>query len=70
MGLQVFYPEDIRNALAAAEQATNQAAEFGGRNEDYLAGYSAALMTIALAFGVADCRKAIPAPNRLPELEF
>ena len=54
MGLEVYYPDDIRNALLAVEHATDEAAEFGGRNEDYLAGYRAALKTIALAFGVAD----------------
>lgn len=52
MGLEVYYPADIRNALLAAEQATDSAAKFGGRNSDYLAGYRAALKTIAIAFGL------------------
>lgn len=52
MGLEVYYPDDIRNAILAAEQATNAAAEAGEVSDDYLAGYRAALMTIALAFGL------------------
>ena len=57
MGLEVYYPTDIRNALLAAEQAANATATATGDTDDpfaagYLAGYRAALTTLALAFGL------------------
>ena len=64
MGLEVYYPTDIRNALLAAEQASStalmaangQAPLRVGQNnefaEGYREGYRAALTTIALAFGL------------------
>lgn len=60
MGLEVYYPQDIRNALLAAEQANNAAMmAVGGEDaadsafvQGYGAGYRAALVTIALAFGL------------------
>ncbi|UCC63075.1 MAG: hypothetical protein JSV36_20420 [Anaerolineae bacterium] len=57
MALEVYYPQDIRNALLAAEQASNAAFLATGRENDqfaegYQAGYRAALATIALAFGL------------------
>lgn len=63
MGLEVYYPQDIRNALLAAEQASNAAMmALGGEDaadpaqlaftRGYGAGYRAALVTIALAFGL------------------
>ena len=57
MGLQVYYPTDIRNALLAAEQAANATARAAGVQDDpfsagFLTGYRAALATLALAFGL------------------
>ena len=58
MGLEVYYPRDVRNALLAAEQASNaalMAAACDNENEfarGYESGYRAALATIALAFGL------------------
>ena len=57
MGLEVFYPQDIRNALLAAEQASTVAllTADGGKSEfarGYQKGYRTALTTIALAFGL------------------
>jgi hypothetical protein len=63
MGLEVYYPQDIRNALLAAEQSNNAAMMALGGEDDadsaqsaftrgYGAGYRAALVTIALAFGL------------------
>jgi hypothetical protein len=57
MGLNVYYPQDIRNALLAAEQAVNATADAAGDQDDpftagFLAGYRAALATVALAFGL------------------
>lgn len=63
MGLEVYYPQDIRNALLAAEQSNNAAMmALGGEDaadsaqsaftQGYGAGYRAALVTIALAFGL------------------
>lgn len=49
MGLEVFYKQDIRNAIHAAEQATTAALDSDG---EYQRGYLAALTTIALAFGL------------------
>lgn len=57
MGLEVYYPQDIRNALLAAEQASG-AAWRAANGEDkefaqgYREGYRDALATIALAFGL------------------
>lgn len=58
MGLEVYYPADIRNALLAAEQASGAALMAAGQENDALVqifqeGYRAALTTIALAFGLA-----------------
>jgi hypothetical protein len=58
MGLEVYYPADICNALLAAEQAVNATALATGNQDDpftsgYLTGYRAALTTLALAFGLA-----------------
>ena len=66
MGLEVYYPTDVRNALLAAEQAVNamaDAAAVGMGQDDvdcsqsaftagFLTGYRAALTTLALAFGL------------------
>jgi hypothetical protein len=57
MGLQVYYPADICNALLAAEQAVNATALATGSQDDpftsgFLTGYRAALTTLALAFGL------------------
>ena len=57
MALEVYYPQDIRNALLAAEQASD-AALMATRSKDdrfaqgYQEGYRAALTTVALAFGL------------------
>jgi hypothetical protein len=57
MALEVYYPQDIRNALLAAEQASG-AAWRAANGEDkefaqgYREGYRDALATIALAFGL------------------
>ena len=58
MGLEVYYPTDIRNALLAAEQAVNETAHATSSLDDpvaasFLAGYRAALTTLAIAFGLA-----------------
>jgi len=57
MGLEVYYPQDIRNALLAAEQANAKAlCAAGGEDNEfargYKEGYGAALVTLALAFGL------------------
>lgn len=65
MGLEVYYPTDIRNALLAAEQAANATAKAvrpahdgaTGNQDDpfsagFLTGYRAALTTLAVAFGL------------------
>lgn len=57
MGLEVYYPSDILNALLAAEQASGAALRAASRENDefaqgYQEGYRAALATIALAFGL------------------
>lgn len=53
----IYYSQDIRKALLAADQATGSALQvvIGEGNrfvEGYKAGYLAALTTIALAFGL------------------
>jgi len=53
MGLEVYYPKDLRNALLAAEQAMNATLPVTGDDgAEYARGYRAALLTIALAFGL------------------
>jgi hypothetical protein len=56
MGLEVYYTQDIRNALLAAEQASNAAMIAAGGDDKFTqgfqTGYRAALATIALAFGL------------------
>jgi len=56
MGLDVYYPADVRNALLAAEQSTTAAIAAADGDDAYSAGYQAgyraALITIALAFGL------------------
>ncbi len=65
MGLGIWFTEDIRNALLAANEASAATAQVaflaeGIAGEDYLValqayqeGYMAALSTIALAFGLS-----------------
>ena len=65
MGLEVYYPQDIWNALLAAKQANGAALQVS-RDEDnefaegYKTGYRTALTTMALAFGLIK-------PNRWKE---
>ena len=60
MGLDIFFAEDIRNALQAADEASTSTARVcaavGGDQvtlRAYLEGYRAALTTVALAFGLS-----------------
>jgi len=68
MGLDIWFSEDIRNALLAANEASAATAatiaEIGAGSPDsteslaaslraYREGYKAALTTVALAFGIA-----------------
>jgi len=58
MALDIYFSEDIRNALLAADEASSstvRACALGGNPwalQFYLEGYRAALDTIALAFGI------------------
>lgn len=59
MGLDIFFIEDIRNALLAVHEASLATARVcAAEGEDpvvlraYLEGYRAALVTVALAFGL------------------
>ena len=59
MGLEVYYSQDIRNALLAAEQASVTALRAAGDEDNefakgYKEGYQAALVTMALAFGLVE----------------
>lgn len=56
-GLTVYYPENISNAIRAAEHSANDTAKALGNVDDpftaaYLAGHQAALLALALAFGL------------------
>ena len=60
MGLDIFFSEDVRNALVAADEASSSTARVcaavGGDPvtlRAYLEGYRAALTTVALAFGLS-----------------
>ena len=59
MGLDIFFAEDIRNALLAANEASGATAFVGARVggnvkllRAYREGHKAALVTVALAFGL------------------
>jgi hypothetical protein len=55
VALDIYYKEDIENALRAIEHATRQALPEGEqteRQEGYQAGVNAALAAVALAFGL------------------
>lgn len=59
MSLDIYFSDDIRNALLAADEATASMAEFAARLRldpqlvgAYMEGYRAALDTMALAFGL------------------
>jgi len=59
MGLDIFFVENVRNALLAAEEASTATARIcaaGGGDPAvlwaYLEGYRTALVTVALAFGL------------------
>ena len=56
MSLKVWYPQDIRNAILAAEQASRAALLAGNPDDQFARGYreghKAALATIAVAFGL------------------
>jgi hypothetical protein len=60
MGLDIFFIEDVRNALLAADEASSSTARacaaVSGNQvtlRAYLEGYRAALTTVALAFGLS-----------------
>ncbi len=69
MGLNVYYPQDVRNALQAAEQSTNAALTAVGGDDAYTRGYRegyrAALTTVALAFGLLPNSPPVPAPTEV-----
>ena len=65
MGLDIFFAEDIRNALQAADAASTATAqvaylatavageEYAVELRGFRRGYNAALVTVALAFGLS-----------------
>ena len=60
MGLDIFFADDVRHALMAADEASTSTARVcaavGGDQvtlRAYLEGYRAALSTVALAFGLS-----------------
>ena len=73
MGLEIYYPADIHNALLAAEHAVTVAAGSSGRQDNafaagFLVGYQAALTTLALAFGLVTWDKPPPQNENPPTL--
>lgn len=60
MGLDIFFSEDIRNALMAADEASSSTARVCAAVDAdqvtlraYLEGYRAALTAVAVAFGLS-----------------
>jgi len=56
MSLDIYFSDDIRNALLAADKASSSTAAYcpdGPTLQAYLKGYRAALTTVALAFGLS-----------------
>jgi hypothetical protein len=78
MGLDIWFSEDIRNALLAADEASASTAALVAdlRLPDadvaylraYREGYKAALCTVALAFGLAPQAISLVTSDRLQEL--
>ena len=73
MGLDIFFADDVRHALMAADEASTSTARVcaavGGDQvtlRAYLEGYRAALATVALAFGLSPAIIA----NRIDPLEI
>ena len=59
MALEVYFKQDIENALRAIEHATRKALsedEKTERQEGYQEGFNAALAAFALAFGLVEER--------------
>lgn len=81
MGLDVWFAEDIRNALLAANEASAATARvcaaLGGCGRDesstrlclraYREGYRAALATVALAFGIAPQTVTLRSPDSVQD---
>jgi hypothetical protein len=75
MGLDIFFADDVRRALMAADEASTSTARVcavvggDGRGDDspllraYLEGYRAALTTVALAFGLSPAIVASRGPS-------
>ena len=67
MALDIFFSEDIRNALMAANEASSATAAVvdipNPTLRAYRQGYRAALATVALAFGLSPAIIGMPAPN-------
>lgn len=65
VALQVYFEEDIKNSLVAAEHSLNATKEATGKEADpfaegYMVGYRAALVTVALAFGLVKVQSGQP----------
>jgi len=76
MALEVYFQQDIINALLAAEQASSAGAMAVGCGKDnefsqgFQVGYRAALTTLALAFGLVEFRDHFRRTSPLNELVF
>jgi hypothetical protein len=69
MGLDIWFKEDIANALRAAEECAAGVAELGEPTPElraYRAGFRAALATLAVAFGLVPTSVERPALHALP----
>ncbi len=71
MGLDIFFAEDVRNALLAADEASSSTARVCAAVSGdpvtlraYLEGYHAALTTVALAFGLSPAIIASRSPSK------
>jgi hypothetical protein len=52
MGLEVYYPQDISNALSGAHLALVRCNENRGLSQDFINGYLSALDIVSACFGI------------------
>ena len=63
MGLDVFFQQDVARILAATQETMQASQARGGVNEDYQQGFSDALRSVAVAFGVVNPTQQMPQRN-------
>ena len=63
MGLDLWFREDVVRILASTQETMRASQARGGVNEDYQQGFSDALRSVAVAFGVVNPTQQMPQRN-------